>query len=146
MDAFVERKVLVQGDGKRLVCSTIDWATNKTQSATFRVDDVVILVSHLSEEEFHGQVVGFSQQQVQLELVCGSHVTVDVDRLRDGRCSLRHLASPSSGAQTDNAVVDELRASPSVRRRAAMEMSKYSVLDDSLSACMPPKVAVTNSC
>lgn len=96
-------------DGSQLV---YDSAT-EGEMTKFRVEDAVVLTSHLTDEEFYGQVAAIEQDKVELELVCGTRVHVAIERLQTGRCSLRYQSTFSTSA------------SPSVRRRTAQEQSTF---------------------
>ncbi|KAG3102704.1 hypothetical protein PI124_g13858 [Phytophthora idaei] len=108
---------------------------------TFGVGDAVVLMSRLTEEDFHGFVAAITTEEVKLVLVCGTHARVAIARLRSGQCILHkqpkdvvskdkreddqdeyHAKISPPGVATN---LDELlRDPPDARRRAAAVLNR----------------------
>ncbi|KAG7394936.1 hypothetical protein PHYBOEH_004457 [Phytophthora boehmeriae] len=100
-------EVVVSQDGQKLIY-------RGDSELSFGVGDPVVLMSKLSEEEFHGFVAGITTEEVQLVLVCGSHVRVTLARLRSGQCSLR--------PQTDQVVQNKPREDGQEGYRSGLDL------------------------
>ncbi|EGZ14286.1 hypothetical protein PHYSODRAFT_562624 [Phytophthora sojae] len=127
--AATQMQVAVGEDGQKIVCR------GGNGQETFAVGDAVVLISQLTEEDFHGFVSVITPEEVKLVLVCGSHVRVTLTRLRSGQCTLERQAigkpekrrgdiyanGSTPGATSLEALI---RDPPDVRRRAAAVMNR----------------------
>ncbi|KAE9008234.1 hypothetical protein PR003_g16117 [Phytophthora rubi] len=126
-------QVDISEDGQKVVCRG-----GNGRRETFAVGDAVVLMSRLTEQDFHGFVSTVTPEEVKLVLVCGSHVRVTLSRLRSGQCALekQQLEADVSSEEgqgdiyTNGSVpgatdLEELiRDPPDVRRRAAAVMNR----------------------
>ncbi|CAH0478150.1 unnamed protein product [Peronospora belbahrii] len=128
------RKVVVNADTQELLYHGSFEENGEMMDETFRVGDAVMLVSRLTEEDFHGFVSAITMDEVKLVLVCGTHVRVTIARLRCGQCTLRKQTKASELSiekREDEFLVEDatnleelLRDPPDARRHAAAIMSQ----------------------
>ncbi|KAH7470808.1 uncharacterized protein KRP23_10094 [Phytophthora ramorum] len=134
--AVATMHVGVSEDEQKLVCQG-----RSGVGETFCVGDAVVLMSRLTEEDFHGFVSAILSEEVQLVLVCGTHVRVALARLGSGQCTLhkqRQVVGPNSKRQDGQeeqtitvslagvatSLEELLQDPPDVRRRAAAVMNR----------------------
>ncbi|GMF47703.1 unnamed protein product [Phytophthora fragariaefolia] len=138
--AATEVQVEVCDGGQKLLRRRGDGAEE-----AFQVGDAVVLLSRLTEQDFHGFVSAVTTDEVKLVLVCGTHVSVTLARLRTGQCTLEKqqpqavmLIAKSEEGQNDSgangsvpgatSLEELLRDPPDARRRAAVVMSAWLLL------------------
>ncbi|KAG1687607.1 hypothetical protein DVH05_004728 [Phytophthora capsici] len=120
-------RVEVSEDGKTLSCKR-----KNDVEETFTVGEAVLLTSQLTEEDFLGFISAITSEEVKLVLVCGTHASVGLDRLRSGQCALhkqpneRREGEDQKSVRSDVAISLEglLRDPPDVRRQAAAAMNR----------------------
>lgn len=126
-------------DGQKLRCRLKK--SEELVEETFGVGDAVVLISRLTEEDFHGFVSAIASDEVKLVLVCGTHAHVAISRLRSGQCTLHKrredfvaIDKRENGQEGINGIKsppgvatnlkDLLRDPPDVRRRAAAVLNR----------------------
>lgn len=127
-------------DGQKMRCRRNE-IHSEVVDETFNVGDAVVLESQLTEEDFYGFVSAFTNDEVKLVLVCGTHVRVAIARLRSGQCILRkqpevfasidigengHKESyqPVALSGVATSLQELLQDPPDVRRRAAAVLNR----------------------